>query len=140
MTDNLPRSRQDLTVKELEGELLVYDEKSKKAFCLNSTSALVWKMCDGETTTAKMVEGCAQSLGAPIDATFVTFALEQLRKDGLLEPGFEASGGGASVTRAQVVRRIGRVGIAAAVVVPLVSAVMAPTAAKAYGSGPPRLR
>jgi hypothetical protein len=137
MTGNFPRSRRDLIVKELENELLVYDEKSKKAFCLNASSALIWKMCDGATTVAEISERTARSLGMPIDDTFVSFALERLRVDDLLEPGFHIPAETAAVTRAQVMRRIGRVGVAAAVAVPLVTVIMAPTPAKAYGEGLP---
>jgi hypothetical protein len=135
MTGNFPRSRQDLIVKELENELLVYDEKSKKAFCLNASSALVWKMCDGVTSVTEISERTAQSLGMPNDDTFVSFALERLRVDDLLEPGFHTPAETAALTRAQVMRRIGRVGVAAAVAVPLVTVIMAPTPAKAYGDG-----
>src|SRR5271165_4469278 len=90
-------------------------------------------MCDGKTTVAEMTERAAQSLGTPVDSTFVSFALEQLRSDGLLEPGISLPLGATAVTRAQVMRRMGRAGIAAAVAIPLVTAIMAPTAAKAYG-------
>lgn len=134
MTGDCPRSRQDLIVKELEGELLVYDEKAKKAFSLNSSSAAVWKMCDGTTTVSEMAGRASATLGIPADETFVSFALDRLRTDGLLEPGFEAAQGPA-VTRAELMRRIGRVGVTAAVAIPLVTAVMAPSAAKAYGPG-----
>lgn len=137
MTGNRPRSRQDLVVRELENELLVYDEKKKKAFCLNSSSAAIWKMCDGATTVPEMAELAARALGTPADETFVAFALERLSADGLLEPGSALPAEAASITRAQVMRRIGRVGMTAAVAIPLVTAVLAPTAARAYGEGAP---
>ncbi len=137
MIGNFPRSRQDLIVKELENELLIYDEKSKKALCLNASSALIWKMCDGVTAVAEISERTARSLGMPLDDTFVSFALERFRADDLLEPGFHAPAETAAITRAQVMRRIGRAGVAAAVAVPLVTAIMAPTPAKAYGIEPP---
>lgn len=39
----------------------------------------------------------------------------------------------ADVTRAELLSRVGRVGLAAAMAVPLVTSIVAPTAAKAYG-------
>lgn len=135
MSHSLPLARRDLIVKELQNEVLVYDEKLKKAFCLNESSAVIWKMCDGQTTLAEMTERAAQALRVPIDEAFVSFALERLKKDGLLEPGSDVPATVAGLTRAQLMERIGRVGIAAAVAIPLVTAVVAPTAAKAYGDG-----
>jgi hypothetical protein len=135
--NSLPRVRPDLIVKNLDGELLVYDNATTKAFCLNASSALVWEMCDGNTTIAEMTERLTQTLNAPIDATFVTFALERFRADGLLEAGFRNATQDASLTRAGLVARLGRAGIAAALVVPLVTSIVAPTAAKAYGTSQP---
>jgi len=133
MSWNLPRSRQDLIVKELDGELLVYDEDSKKAFCLNGSSAAIWNMCDGQTSIATMVERAATLLALPVDESYVSFALERLERDGLLEPGFDMLPERKVVTRAQLIRRFSRYGIAAAAAIPLIAVVTAPTAAKAYG-------
>lgn len=133
MKHSLPRVRPDLIVKNLDGELLVYDNATTKAFCLNASSALVWEMCDGNTTIAEMTERLTQTLNAPIDASFVTFALERFRADGLLETGFRNATEDANLTRAGLVARFGRAGIMAALAVPLVTSIVAPTAAKAYG-------
>jgi hypothetical protein len=46
----LPQSRQNLVVKQLDNELLLYCEQQRKAYCLNESSAAIWKMCDGKTT------------------------------------------------------------------------------------------
>lgn len=108
---------------------------SKKAFCLNPSSAVIWKLCDGATAVPDIAAAAAKVVGGPIDETFVTFAVERFRKDHLLEPGYDNPADDELVTRAQLVKRIGRAGLAAAVAVPLVTAVMAPTAAKAYGDG-----
>jgi len=137
MSGTLPRSRQGLVVTELDGELLVYDQESQKAFCLNASSAAIWRMCDGRTTLAEIAERAGRELGVPVDETFVTYALDRLRKDGLLEADFRTPAEAAAVSRVELIRRIGRVGMAAAIAVPLVTAVVAPTAAKAYGHGEP---
>jgi hypothetical protein len=131
----LPRSRQDLIVKELDKELLIYDEQSKKAYCLNDSSAVIWKMCDGKTTIAELATKVQHELNFCVDEAFVTFALGQMHKDGLLESGFVETAK-AAVTRSQLIARLGQAGLVAAAAVPLVTAIMTPTAAKAYNSRP----
>jgi hypothetical protein len=52
---NKPQGRQDnLVVQELNGEVLIYDLKVNKAFCLNDTSAQVWQACDGQNRLPKL--------------------------------------------------------------------------------------
>jgi len=49
----MPAARQEgLLVRELNDETLVYDlfNIGHKAHCLNSTAALIWKYCDGQTS------------------------------------------------------------------------------------------
>jgi len=50
-----PESRQSgLVIQELGGEILIYDLREDKAFCLNATSALVWQACDGNKTVGEI--------------------------------------------------------------------------------------
>ena len=42
--------KRELVVQESGEETLVYDLVSNRASCLNQTSALVWKHCDGSKT------------------------------------------------------------------------------------------
>ena len=45
----LPHARTDnLVIRELDDETLVYDMERDEAHCLNQTAALVWKQCDGK--------------------------------------------------------------------------------------------
>lgn len=132
MISDLPRVRRDLIVKEIAGELLVYDEVSAKAFCLNESAAAIWGMCDGSTTISEMTRRTASWFGALIDEDFVMCALVRFGEDGLLENEYVGARPVVGVTRAELVSRAGRVGLAA-VAVPLVMSIVAPTAAKAYG-------
>ncbi len=51
----VPKVRsEEIVTKEVDGELLVYDRKRDKAHCLNKTAAAIWKLCDGETSTAEI--------------------------------------------------------------------------------------
>lgn len=129
-----PRVRRELIVKELAGELLVYDEVSTKAFCLNESAAAVWAMCDGKTTLAEMAGRMPSTLDAAIGADCVALAIARFHEDGLLEPGSVEPIVAVEVTRAELLARVGRAGLAAGIALPLVVSIVAPTAAKAYGT------
>ena len=103
----------------VQDEMLVYDLDRHKAFCLNQTAAQVWKHCDGRTSVPQI----AKSLKA--DEKLVWYALDQLGRDRLLQDKIALPATLAGMTRRQHLRALGK---AAAVAVPLVTAVMAPTA------------
>lgn len=128
--EKMPHARKSgLIVKEVDGEILIYDQERNKAHCLNQTAAQVWKYCDGKTTLAATCDGLTQELNAPVDEQLVRYAVEQFSADHLLEtqvemPAFMIPG----MNRRQMVRTLG---FAAAVAVPLVSSIIAPTPAQA---------
>ena len=130
---SLPQSRTNLIVKELAGEVLVYDETSTKAYCLNKSAATIWSMCDGKTSMSEMARKAAVEFDGMIDEAFVAVALASFRDNGLLENESADIRPIARLTRAELVARVGRVGLAATVALPLVTSIVAPTAAKAYG-------
>ena len=50
----MPQARTSgLIVKEVDGEILIYDRETNKAHCLNQTAAKVWEHCDGKTTVSQ---------------------------------------------------------------------------------------
>ena len=118
-----PRKRQDrLIVRELSNEVLVYDLARDKAFCLNQAAAAVWTLCDGESSPREL----ARTL--KLNDQVVWCALDQLGKDGLLEGPVKIPASLARLNRRQQLRALGKV---AAVAIPLVTAVTAPSAAEA---------
>jgi hypothetical protein len=122
-----PVARHDgLVIRELPEELLVYDEETHEAHCLNETAASVWKLCDGRTT-APEIAAKLSAAGTGIDEDVVWLALEDLWKRDLLV-GEPAPDDEAAISRSQLLRRTG---IAAAVAVPVVMSVVAPKAAHA---------
>jgi pyrroloquinoline quinone biosynthesis protein D len=129
MHDSLPKARKhQLITKELGGEMLVYDRNSDEAHCLNATAARVWAQCDGRTTVAEMAHLLEDEMKTPVAEDVVWFALEQLRKSRLLQESWAMRAPVGQMSRRVMVRRLG---IAAAVTVPLVTSIMAPTAAAA---------
>jgi hypothetical protein len=142
---HFPKARQDnLIARELGDEVLVYDRSRDKALCLNQTAALVWKQCDGRTSVAQIANRLGSEMSSdfetPIDERLVWYAISRLRREHLLEEQVEiprrvlASLNG-HLDRRQVMRALG---LTAIVAVPLVTSIMAPTAAQAatcLGSG-----
>ena len=126
----LPSARtRELIVRELEDELLIYDLERQKAHCLNQTSAFVWKHCDGRTSIAKMVQLLEKRLKTSVSEQVVWLALEQLEKSHLLKkPVMRQSQQGKQMSRRELVRRLGT---AAAITIPLVISIAAPTSAAA---------
>jgi hypothetical protein len=111
-------------VRDLSGELIVYDLDRHEAHCLNATAAVVFRHADGQHTPGQIAAHLGVSGRGGTDV--VDMALEQLAGAGLLEhapPPDEAG-----LSRRDVVRRVG---LGAAVLLPLVTSVLAPTAAEA---------
>jgi hypothetical protein len=112
-------------------ETLVYDGTRCKAFCLNKISSLVWTLADGRRTPAQIADAATSELKQPVSEEIVHFALSELKRDGLL---LDASAmvDLHAVSRRQMVIKLGK---SAAMLLPLVTAIFAPKAAKAYGGG-----
>ncbi len=82
----LPRAlTTDLVIRELDDETLVYDTKRDDALCLNETSALVWKQCDGKTTAAQAAQFLQSQLNVVVDTDVVWLAVKQLERSHLVE-------------------------------------------------------
>jgi hypothetical protein len=118
--------REGLVVQQLTDELLVYDQDRHKAHCLNRTAALVWEQCDGKSTVGEIAGRLSLEVSERVEAEVVRLAVEQLSRTDLLKERVGLSRGGAS--RREVMRRIG---VGAAVGLPLVTSIVAPKATQA---------
>ncbi len=117
--------RSGLLLRELPDELLVYDQERHRAHCLNRTAALVFRHADGSRTLDELALLLGQSAGRDL----VVQTLAQLDEAGLLEStSLEAELQPAGIDRRAVVRRMG---IAAAILLPAVVSIVAPTPAEA---------
>lgn len=125
----VPRARQeDLVIEGLGDETLVYDMRSHKAHCLNRTAALVWNRCDGRSTVSEMSAALEKEFHMPVNSNIVWLALEQLGKAKLLSDRLPGSIPQQAMSRRAVIRKIG---FGAAVALPLVTSILAPTTAEA---------
>ncbi len=129
-----PRARtHNLVVRELGEEVLVYDLERHKAICLNQTAAFVWKHCDGRTDVARLAALLSRETGETVTEDVVWFALDQLGRDQLLEKQFARPVGVVKLSRRELMRRVGA---AAALSLPLVTSIIAPTEAQAASCKP----
>ena len=127
-TNQRPKARKDqLIVKEVSGETLVYDLDRNKAHCLNRTAALVWKNCDGRATVRSIARSIQRETDAAIDDRVVWLALDQLEKFDLMQRTQLKPAHLNGMSSRQLVRYIG----VAAIALPVVVSISAPTAVSA---------
>ena len=125
----LPKSRtQDIVVRKLADETLVYDRKTLQASCLNSLAADVWERCDGETSVSAIAAAIAAEESA------VWQALERLSNSNLLDqPVTAPTFADNRTSRRGALRAIG-LGTAAAI--PAVTTIVLPSMAHAASCAP----
>jgi Coenzyme PQQ synthesis protein D (PqqD) len=131
-----PKARTDgLIWKEVDGELVVYDERVHRMALLNRSATVVWRACDGSRTPAELLTCVRAELGDLADEDLVALALDDLAGNDLLEGGAPTrSRREMRVSRRRFIGRAGTVGIAATLL-PVVARLVAPTPAAA-GSMP----
>lgn len=116
-----PLSRKDdLVIQELNGEVLIYDLRANKAFCLNETSARVWQACDGRNS----VSDISRQIGSD---DLVWLALNDLKKEKLVEHELPTPAKFEGMTRRQVVKNIG---LSSLLALPIIAGMTAPAAAQ----------
>lgn len=123
-----PQAREGgLLVEELQDETLVYDLKRHRAHCLNDTAAFVWRHCDGRTGIGQLAQLLHGEFGVPADEQIVWFALRRLERAHLLHEPVKDQSDLPNISRRQLVKKLGRIGIA----LPLVVSIVSPTAVQA---------
>ena len=82
-----PKVREDLVVVDIDGEAVVYDPPEVLLHHLNTTAAVVFKLCDGSGTVRELSEDIADILGMPIDRVLrqVRRVVSQFKQAGLLD-------------------------------------------------------
>ena len=115
-------------VEELPYETLVYDMERDKARCLNRTSALVWRRCDGRTTVPEMAELLRRELRIPAEEAVVWTALDRLDRAHLLEEEVTLPADRGQYSRREMLRTLQRVaGIS--LLLPVIESIVSPLAA-----------
>jgi hypothetical protein len=126
-SDHSPKARRNqLVIKELASETLVYDESNHRAHCLNQTAAFVWRHCDGRTSLPALARLLEKETNASVPEHTVRLAIKQLEESRLLEASTSRPIW-VGLSRREMVRTIG----ITAVALPIVTSIVAPTAASA---------
>lgn len=139
-----PKARTEgLIVEDLDDEVLVYDMDRDRAHCLNSTAALVWKLCNGRRGASDIAGELQRTIqppdkknsrrgikAQPAEGTeeLVWLALDQLSRDHLLDKETFTAARVPLISRREAIRRVG---IGAAIAIPIVASITAPTAVQA---------
>lgn len=127
-----PLGREDnIVVQELKDEVLIYDLNTHKAFCLNKTSALVWQLCDGTKSADQISNQISRKSKTPVTEELIWLALDELKKNNLLANAQEISSDFNGMNRREVIRKIG---LTSLVALPIISSLIAPTAAMAQSA------
>ena len=58
--------KENIVVQELDNEVLIYDLKDNKVFCLNAASAIIWQLCDGTKTVSEISQTAEKKLNSKI--------------------------------------------------------------------------
>ncbi len=116
--------REGVLIRELPGELLVYERSGHRAHCLNRTAGAVFKNADGTRTVADLARLLAPHGDPAGSEAVVGEALARLDEAGLLEVGGPAGGW----SRREWVRQVG---IGVAVLLPAVASIVVPAPAEA---------
>jgi hypothetical protein len=126
---NFPKGRsKELVMQELEKELLIYDLTNNKAFCLNETSAIVFQLCNGNNSVSEIADLMSKKLKTLVSEDFVWLAIEELKKDNLLENKDQLNNHFNGLSRREIVKRVG---LATMIALPIITSVAAPSAAMA---------
>ena len=83
-----PKVRDGLTVVELDGEAVIYDEGTTELHHLNKTATIVFGLCDGSATMAEMASDISAVFEVPLQEVEpeVRAVIRRFRKVQLLEP------------------------------------------------------
>lgn len=123
-----PSVKKSVITKSVEGELLVYDALTDKAYCLNETSALVWQACDGNKNCFEISKQLSAALNQPVDEELVALAIDQLRKENLLSHDYQNETKFIGSSRREVIKKIG---LGSMIALPIVSSMIIPPASSA---------
>ena len=122
--------RNGLVVKKLNDEVLVYDLDRQNAHCLNHSAYLIWEHCDGNLSINQLSDflDSRDNISKDEREQIVWITLSELAKSDLLEKPDQELQRLKGLSRRQLIKAAG---IASLLAIPVVSTIVAPTAAQA---------
>lgn len=129
----LPSARDErVLVEQVGDETVVYDLESKDIHCLGVLASVVFRHCDGATTASEAARRAEDELGRPVSADEILHALAQLEERKLIgSPSLMLHNGNGGMSRRDLVRKSSALAGAAVFAAPIITSIVAPTAAMA---------
>ena len=115
--------KKDILMQEIIGEIMIYDLKINKAYLLNSTSSMIWQLCDGTKSVTEIAGLVSKELDSSVPEDLVWLALDQFKKDNLLDDKDLKKINFLAMSRREIVRKIG---LSSMVALPLISSIVVP--------------
>lgn len=124
--------RQQIVTQIVENEIFIYELNTNKVWCLNETCSFVWKMCDGTNDVREITKAISTEFKVNTDESIVWLTLDSFNKAGLLENGEEVMRSAEKkFSRREAIKKVG---LTTMLALPIISTVIAPTAAQAQSS------
>ena len=129
-----PQKIATVHVEKLGNELCLYDWQRMEVHTLNPTAALVWELCDGQTSPAQMAERLQAELDASQAEELVWLTLARLEKAHLLaeREAVVRPEGRKILTRRELLKGLA----VAAALLPVISSIVAPGPVEAQSKEP----
>lgn len=116
-------------VQEFENEVVVYDQDNHSVYHLNEAAAAAWELCENCNSIFELTQQLAKKTGLPADDQVTRLALSELRDAKLIEGSLDDRVEHV-ISRRQLTQSLGR----AAIALPAIAAMVAPTAAMAQSA------
>lgn len=127
-TRRLPKAiKKGFEIQKLAGEVLIYDLERHRAYRLNPTASLTWKHCNGKTSYAEMALLLEKKLDIEADQELVRLVVARLRDLHMVESRSTAK----HYSRRELIVKLKKLGLAASVMLPLVTSIVSPNPAEA---------
>src|SRR6478752_2031259 len=123
-----------LLVEQVGSETVVFDAEANEAHCLKGLASIVFARADGKTTAEDLAAVAGKELGQEVTFAQVQDAIAELESVGLLDTPLLVRDG---LSRREVVKRAGVIGVAAGAASPLITSVLTPASALATNSAIP---
>lgn len=83
-----PKVRDDITIVELDGEAVIFDDRTGELHHLNPTATIVLGLCDGSASMHELSRDISRAFGVPLDEVEpqVRTVVRRFRRAGLLRP------------------------------------------------------
>ena len=130
MPEVIPAARvEQLVATETSSEVLIYDMRQHHIHKLNSTTSVVWRLCDGRRTLAEAIEMASDELGSQVDELTFRLALTKLDEADLLAQPLRSVWRTPRLTRRAFLQRTA---VAGAIAVPAIVSTTAPITAQGF--------